>query len=123
LSFFEETPLAVVVALPTFFQLPDTRRWILTGTPASHAVNVSAALTTPLATRCFLSVSVTLLEWMVLTTKSAVLVAEPTGVMTLIFPVVAVAGTVAVICVAELIVNSVALGALNFTERREARPR
>jgi hypothetical protein len=52
-----------------------------------------------------------------------VLVAEPTGVMTLIFPVVAVAGTVAVICVAELIVNSVALGALNFTERREARPR
>jgi hypothetical protein len=46
-----------------------------------------------------------LLEWTMLTTKSAVLVTEPPGVVTLIFPVVAVAGTVAVICVAEFTVN------------------
>jgi hypothetical protein len=68
-----------------------------------------------LATTCFFSVSVTLLEWTMLTTKSAVLVAEPDGFVTLILPVVAVAGTVAVICVAEFTVN-VAATLLNVTE-------
>ncbi len=47
--------------------------------------------------------------------KLAVLVAVPPGVVTVIFPVVAVAGTVAVICVAEFTVN-VAVTPLNLTE-------
>ena len=55
-----------------------------------------------------------------LTTKSAVLVAEPPGVVTLIFPVVAVAGTVAVICVAEF-TTKVAATLLNVTARRPSR--
>jgi hypothetical protein len=106
----------VVVALPTVFQLPETRRWILTGTLATHEVNASPTLTTPLATRCFFSASVTLLEWALLTVKFAVLVPVPLGVVTLILPVVAPVGTVAVICVAEFTVNVVALVVLNFTE-------
>jgi len=48
------------------------------------------------------------------TVKLLALVAVPPGVVTLIVPVVAPAGTVAVICVAELTVN-VALVPLNFT--------
>jgi len=47
--------------------------------------------------------------------KLAVLVAVPPGVVTLILPVVAPVGTVAVICVAEFTVNDVALVVLNFT--------
>lgn len=43
-----------------------------------------------------------------MTTKSAVLVAVPAGLLTLTFPVVAPAGTVAVICVLEFAVNAVA---------------
>ena len=106
----------MVVVLPTFFQFPETRRWILTGTLAAHAVNVSPTLTVPLATTCFFSVRVTLLEWAMLTVKFAVLVPVPLGVVTLILPVVAPVGTVAVICVAEFTVNVVALVVLNFTE-------
>jgi hypothetical protein len=106
----------VVVVLPTAFQLPETRRWILTGTLATQAVNPSPTLTTPLATRCFFRLNVTLLEWAVLTVKFAALVAVPPGVVTLIFPVVAPVGTVAVICVAEFTVNEVAVVVLNFTE-------
>ena len=106
----------MVVALPTVFQLPETRRWILTGTLATHEVNASLALTIPLATRCLFSASVTLLEWTLLTVKFAVLVPVPLGVVTLILPVVAPVGTVAVICVAEFTVNVVALVVLNFTE-------
>ena len=76
--------------LPTFFQPPLVLRWTLTGTLAVHAVNPSLALTTPLATRCLFSFSVTLLECEVLTVKLDVLVAEPSGVVTfLIGPVVA----------------------------------
>ena len=105
-----------MVVLPTFFQPLLVLRWILTGTLAAHAVNVSPTLTTPLATRCFFSLSVTLLEWTVLTVKFAVLVAVPPGVVTLILPVVAPVGTVAVICVAEFTWNVVALVVLNFTE-------
>jgi hypothetical protein len=72
-------------------------------------------LTTPLATTCFESLRVTLLEWGMLTVKLAVLVAVPPGVVTEILPVVAPVGTVAVICVAEFTVNDVALVVLNFT--------
>jgi hypothetical protein len=105
-----------VVVLPTFFQLPETRRWILTGTLATQAVNPSPTLTTPLATRCLLRLSVTLLEWTVLTVKFVALVAVPPGVVTEILPVVAPVGTVAVICVAESTWNVVAVVVLNFTE-------
>jgi hypothetical protein len=106
----------VVVVLPTFFQPLLVLRWILTGTLASHAVNPSLALTTPLATRCLFSVSVTLLKWTLLTVKFVALVAVPPGVVTEILPVVAPVGTVAVICVAETTWNVVALVLLNFTE-------
>jgi len=51
-----------------------------------------------------------------LTVKFAALVAVPPGVVTLILPVVAPVGTVAVICVAESTWNVVAVVALNFTE-------
>jgi hypothetical protein len=104
-----------VVALPTFFQPLLVLRWILTGTLASQAVNVSPTLTTPLATTCFFSDRVTLLAWAMLTVKFAALVAVPPGVVTLILPVVAPVGTVAVICVAEFTVN-VAVVVLNLTE-------
>jgi len=50
-----------------------------------------------------------------LTVKLVVLVAEPPGVVTLIGPVVAVEGTVAVIWVAEFTTN-VAVTLLNVTE-------
>jgi hypothetical protein len=106
----------VVVALPTFFQLPETRRWILTGTLAKQAVKASLTLTTPLATRCLFRLSVTLLVWTLLTVKFVALVAVPPGVVTEILPVVAPVGTVAVICVAESTWNVVALVVLNFTE-------
>ncbi len=56
-----------------------------------------------------------LLEWTVLSVKLVVLVAEPHGVVTLIGPVVAVEGTVAVIWVAEFTTN-VAVTLLNVTE-------
>jgi hypothetical protein len=95
----------VVVVLPTVLQPPDTRRWILTGTLATQAVIVSATLTTPRATRCLLSLSVTLLACLVLTVKLVVLVTEAAGVVTLIGPVVTPAGTVAVILVALTALN------------------
>ncbi len=60
---------------------------------------MSATLTTPRATRCLRSLRVTLLACVVLTVKLLVLVTEPAGVVTLIGPVVAPAGTVAVILV------------------------
>jgi hypothetical protein len=77
----------------------------LTGTLATQAVIVSATLTTPRATRCLLRRSVTLLAWVVLTVKLVVLVTEPAEVVTLIGPVVAPAGTVAVILVDETTLN------------------
>jgi hypothetical protein len=57
-----------------------------------------------------------LLAWTVLTVKFAGLVAVPPGVVTVILPVVAPVGTVAVICVAEFTWNVVAATLLNFTE-------
>jgi hypothetical protein len=99
----------VVVVRPTVFQCPDTRRWTLTGTLATHAVIVSATLTTPRATRCLRSLSVTLLACVMLTMKLVVLVTDPAGVVTLIGPVVAPAGTVAVILVALTTLNVAAV--------------
>lgn len=49
------------------------------------------------------------------TTKSAVLMTVLAGVVTVILPVVAPVGTVAVICVPEFTVNAVAFVALNLT--------
>jgi hypothetical protein len=112
---FLYAPVAVVVVLPIVFQWPDTRRWILTGTSITQPVNPSLALTTPRASRCFLSLSVTLLVCVVLTVKLVVLVAEPTGVVTSIGPVAAPAGTVAVISVDETALNVEAEIPLNVT--------
>ena len=100
--------------VPAFFQPPFLLRWILTGTLAAHAVNPSPTLTFPLALPLFFSFSVTLLECVLLTVKLVVLVAEPPGVVTLIGPVVAVEGTVAVIWVAEF-TAVVAVTLLNVT--------
>ena len=57
-----------------------------------------------------------LLECVLLTVKLVVLVAVPPGVVTLIVPVVAVVGTVAVIWVAEFTTN-VAVTLLKVTRR------
>jgi hypothetical protein len=89
-------------------------RWILTGTLAVHAVNPSPTLTAPLAFPLFFSLNVMVLECVLLTVKLVVLVAEPPGFVTLIGPVVAVEGTVAVIWVAEFTTN-VAVTLLNVT--------
>ncbi len=101
---------------PTVCHRPERRRWILTGTLRSHAEKPSVAVTSPLATRwrerrsdtvrpCFFPVTVNVPE----------LVTVPPGVVTLIFPVVAPEGTVAVILLAELMVK-VALVPLNLTD-------
>jgi hypothetical protein len=87
----------------------------LTGTLATQAVNPSLTVTTPLATRCFFRLSVMLLECGLVTVKLVVLVTGPHGVVTLIGPVVAVEGTVAVIWVAEFTTN-VEVTLLNVTE-------
>src|SRR6266508_6222103 len=115
---FLKDPVSVVVVLPTVFHCPETRRWILTGTLAAQAVNPSLTLTTPRATRCFRRLRVTLLEWVRTgpTVKLVVLVAVPPGVVTLIGPVVAPVGTVAVIRVGEFTVNVIAATLLNVTE-------
>jgi len=95
--------------LRTVFQLPETRRWILTGTLAPQDVIASETRTTPRATRCLLRLSVTLLPCLMLTVKVVVLVADPAGVVTLIGPVIAPAGTVVVIVVALTTVNVAAV--------------
>jgi len=59
---------------------------------------------------------------MVLTTKSAVLATVPPPTVTLILPVVAPVGTVAVICVAELTVKLVALTLLKLTAVAPVKP-
>jgi hypothetical protein len=55
--------VSVVVVLPTVFQSPATRRWILIGTDAAQSVNPSPTLTFPRETRCLRSLSVMLLAW------------------------------------------------------------
>ena len=87
----------------------------MTGTLWTQAVKPSLALTWPDAIRYLLSSSDTLRAWSVITVKLLVLVAVPPGVVTVILPLVAFAGTVAVIWVAEFTVN-VALTPLNLTE-------
>jgi hypothetical protein len=62
-----------------------------------------------------------LLEWTVLTVKSAVLVTVPPPTVTLILPVVAPVGTVAVICVAESTVK-VAATLLKLTAVAPVKP-
>jgi hypothetical protein len=101
---------------PTVCQRPERRRWILTGTLCSHAEKPSVAETSPFATRWRESCSDTARGcFFGETVKVPELVAVPLGVVTVIFPVVAPEGTVAVILLAELMVN-VALVPLNFTK-------
>jgi hypothetical protein len=74
----------------------------------------SGTLTSPVATRCPLSFKVMTLRCRSMgngspcgsTVKFVELVAVPPGVVTRMGPVVAVAGTVAVICVSEFTVNA-----------------
>ncbi len=105
----------MVVVVATVFQPPEALRWILTGTAAAQELNPSLTLTTPLAVKDFTRLSDTLLEWAALTVKFVVLVTEPHEVVTLIGPVVAVEGTVAVIWVAVFTTN-VEVTLLNVTE-------
>jgi len=114
---FEYVPMELVVVNLTVFHRPLTRRWILTGTLAAQAANASPTLTFPRAIRCFRSVKVMLLEWVVttVTVKFVALVAVPLGVVTVIGPVVAPVGTFVTICVAVFDVI-VAVTPLNFTE-------
>ena len=82
-----------------------------------QALKPSPTVTVPLAIRCSLSFRVTVRLWFVdhgRTVKSVVLVAVPPGVVTVILPVVAPDGTVAVTEVAVLGVN-VAVIPLNLT--------
>ena len=91
---------------PTVCHRPERRRWILTGTLRSHAEKPSVAVTCPLATRWRASRSDTVrLCFFPVTVNEAELVAVPPGVVTLILPVVAPEGTVAVILLAELTVK------------------
>ena len=95
---------------------PENRLWILTGTPWTQAEKPSSAETSPLASRRRDRCSVTVRWWVFgVTVNVPELVAVPPGVVTLIFPVVAPEGSVAVILLEELTVK-VALTPLNFTE-------
>jgi hypothetical protein len=109
--------MELVVVNLTVFHRPLTRRWILTGTLAAQAANASPTLTFPRAIRCFRSVNVMLLEWVVttVTVKFVALVAVPLGVVTVIGPVVAPVGTFVTICVAVFDVI-VAITPPNFTQ-------
>jgi hypothetical protein len=96
---------------------PPTRRWTRTGTFAAQAVNPPAAVTAPLTTRCRRSAIEIDRSWTIdATVKFDELVPVPFGVVTLILPVTAPAGTVAVILVAELTEKVVAATPPNFTE-------
>jgi hypothetical protein len=98
-------------------QTPRTRRWIRTGTLSAHAANPPATLTEPLTTRCRRREMEIDLWWNVgRTVKFAALFPVPAGVVTLILPVTAPAGTVAVICVAELTAKLVAATPPNRTD-------
>lgn len=102
---------------------PATRRWIRTGTPATQASNPSAAVTTPLTTRCRRSAIEIDRPWNVdSTVKFDELVPVPLGVVTLILPDTAPAGTVAVILVAEFTEKVVAATPPNFTAVAPVKP-
>ena len=101
---------------PTVRHRPETRLWILTGTLWTHAEKPSSAETSPLAARRRDRCSDTDRWWVFgVTVNVPELVAVPPGVVTLIFPVVAPEGTVAVILLEELTVK-LAVVPLNFTE-------
>src|SRR5213596_330292 len=101
---------------------PATRRWTRTGTFAAQAVN-PPAVTTPLTTRCRRSAIEIDRAWnVVATVKLAELVPVPPAVVTLILPVTAPSGTVAVIWVAELTTKLVAATPPNFTEVAPVKP-
>jgi hypothetical protein len=96
----EYPPAPFVVVVPTVFQVPETRRWIFTGTVEAHALVPSSTETVPLATRWRARDSVILRRC--LTVKSSALVPVPAGPITVMGPVVAPFGTVATIWVPEL---------------------
>jgi hypothetical protein len=95
----------------------------LTGTVEAQSANPSFTVTLPLATRCLRRRSVIVRAWIVgsITVKTHALVAVPPGVVTAIGPVVARAGTVAVILVSEATVK-VARVPLNLTAEAPAKP-
>jgi hypothetical protein len=102
--------------LLTVFQCPDFFFWIFTGTVFAHAANPSLTVTLPRATRVSRSRREMLRSCDELgTAKSVALVAVPPGVVTVILPVVAPAGTVVTIWFAVFDVI-VAVVPLNFTE-------
>ncbi len=83
------------------------RRWIFTGTLLAHDENPSETVTKPEARRWRRSRSDTLRKCVSpVTVKFAELVAVPPGVVTVILPVVAPDGTVAVILVEEFTVKA-----------------
>jgi hypothetical protein len=90
-------------------QTPDTRRWIRTSASSAQAANPPATETAPLTTRCRRSWIEIDRGWNVdRTVKFDALLPVPAGVVTLILPVTAPTGTVAVIWVAELTAKLVA---------------
>jgi hypothetical protein len=100
----------------TVFQCPDFFFWIFTGTVSAHAAKPSFTVTLPRATR----VSLRCMEMFrscdaPVTVKLVGLVTVPPGVVTLMGPVVAPAGTVVTICVAVFVVID-AVVPLNVTE-------
>lgn len=80
--------------------VPALRLWILTATPASHALNPPAD-TCPLATRWRASLSDTVRAWNSWTMKSVSLTPVPLAVVTPILPSFAPDGTTATIWVAD----------------------
>ena len=98
--------------VPTVRQDPDTNRWIRTATSSVQAAVPSSTMTIPDARRLPESESVTLRRCLIVNGSSPN--AVPFGFVTLMGPVVAPLGTMAVTCVAELMVND-AETPLNFT--------
>ncbi len=98
--------------MATACHAPEINRWILTITLRLQLANPSLTETDPRAARCPLRRSETDRRW--ITAKLVELVPVPLGVVTEMDPVVAPAGTVVVIWVAEFTVN-VAEAEPNFT--------
>ena len=100
-----QVPFGAVVVILMSIQPPDRFRWTTTVAPEIHPGRPPDALTRPSAIRCPRRRSEMLRLWTWMTTKSCELEALPPGPVTTILPVVAPAGTVAVICVDELTVK------------------
>jgi hypothetical protein len=112
-----------VRVVSTMRHLSSRNRWILTGTVEAQSAKPSFTVTLPLATRCLRRLSVIVRAWIVgsITVKAIALVAVPPGVVTAIGPVVARAGTVAVILVSETTVK-VARVPLNLSAEAPVKP-